>query len=362
MGDILAGMFDARGRPESLAAAEAAHGLVGLSAAAGELRSAYSAPMSSVEHSQADSKDGGDCDAVLTDDCTTSQATAAADSVQGQQQQPGHAGAAVFDTVKSPSAPLQQQQARPSSAGAADRDNAAEDGGIDSAAVAAAEAMHMLASCRSLPESIPAATSAAGSLKRKLEESPAAAAAATDGGAAESSVAPSASQVADALAAAAGLACTSSAAAPSQNQQQQLATSRQEFHWSKLQATTGTAAGQQPDLQQQLQQFQQQYQQQQQQAALALYDSATAAALPGAQVTAAPAAAAAPAAKRQRLNGVQMAELVASVRHHVQVNPERYTHCVIKDMKEKYPGLELNMGQASETLSVPEDLMYTAWK
>jgi hypothetical protein len=52
-----------------------------------------------------------------------------------------------------------------------------------------------------------------------------------------------------------------------------------------------------------------------------------------------------PAAKRQRLSGAQMAELVASVKHHVQVNPERYTHCVIKDMKEKYPDLELNMGQ-----------------
>ncbi|WIA40087.1 hypothetical protein OEZ86_013499 [Tetradesmus obliquus] len=26
-------------------------------------------------------------------------------------------------------------------------------------------------------------------------------------------------------------------------------------------------------------------------------------------------------------------------------NPERYTHCVIRDMKEKYPDLELNMGQ-----------------
>jgi hypothetical protein len=54
-----------------------------------------------------------------------------------------------------------------------------------------------------------------------------------------------------------------------------------------------------------------------------------------------------PAAKRQRLSGAQMAELVASVKHHVQVNPERYTHCVIKDMKEKYPDLELNMGQVS---------------
>jgi hypothetical protein len=52
-----------------------------------------------------------------------------------------------------------------------------------------------------------------------------------------------------------------------------------------------------------------------------------------------------PAAKRQRLSGAQMAELVARVKHHVQANPERYTHCVIKDMKEKYPDLELNMGQ-----------------
>ncbi|KAF6257803.1 hypothetical protein COO60DRAFT_1639694 [Scenedesmus sp. NREL 46B-D3] len=26
-------------------------------------------------------------------------------------------------------------------------------------------------------------------------------------------------------------------------------------------------------------------------------------------------------------------------------NPERYTHCVIRDMQEKYPDLELNMGQ-----------------
>jgi len=52
-----------------------------------------------------------------------------------------------------------------------------------------------------------------------------------------------------------------------------------------------------------------------------------------------------PAAKRQRLSGAQMAELIASVKHHVQANPERYTHCVIKDMKDKYPDLELNMGQ-----------------
>jgi len=35
-----------------------------------------------------------------------------------------------------------------------------------------------------------------------------------------------------------------------------------------------------------------------------------------------------------------MSELIASVKHHVLVNPERYTHCVIKDMKEKYPELE----------------------
>ncbi|WIA19809.1 hypothetical protein OEZ85_005718 [Tetradesmus obliquus] len=30
---------------------------------------------------------------------------------------------------------------------------------------------------------------------------------------------------------------------------------------------------------------------------------------------------------------------------HGLANPERYTHCVIRDMKEKYPDLELNMGQ-----------------
>jgi hypothetical protein len=60
-------------------------------------------------------------------------------------------------------------------------------------------------------------------------------------------------------------------------------------------------------------------------------------------------AAAGPPAKRQRLSGVQMSELIASVKHHVLVNPERYTHCVIKDMKEKYPELELNMGQVRDS-------------
>lgn len=351
----MGGMFEPVGRRESQAAAEAAHGLVGLAtaaAAASELRCAYSAPVSSTESSQADSKDGGNCDAVMTDDCTTSRDAAAAAAQQVQQQQ--HPGAAVVDALR-PQQQL-QQQAGPSSAYAHQGVDTADDGCIDSAAVAAAEAMHMLASCGSLSDHTTAAAAAGGCLKRRLEEPPAAAAAGINTSiAAEGSVAPSVNQIAEALAAAAGLACTSSAA-PIPQQPQQLATASQELQWPSAAAMLqAAAAAQQPNLQQQLQQFQQQ--QQQQQAALARYNSATAAALPDAQVAAAAAAAGAPAAKRQRLNGVQMSELVASVRHHVQVNPERYTHCVIKDMKDKYPDLELNMGQVGTSDSCSLDFV-----
>jgi hypothetical protein len=87
-----------------------------------------------------------------------------------------------------------------------------------------------------------------------------------------------------------------------------------------------------------------------------LSSSAAAAAAAGGLGAAAAAAAAAaagggggecqqPAAKRQRLRGGLMAEVAASVKHHVQVNGERYAHCVIKDMKQKYPNLELTMAQ-----------------
>lgn len=58
-----------------------------------------------------------------------------------------------------------------------------------------------------------------------------------------------------------------------------------------------------------------------------------------------------PTAKRQRLSSEQMADLVASVQHHVQANPDRYTTLVIADMAAKYPGLELNMGQVCYCLS-----------
>jgi hypothetical protein len=54
-----------------------------------------------------------------------------------------------------------------------------------------------------------------------------------------------------------------------------------------------------------------------------------------------------PASKRQRMTPEQMSALMDSVRHHIAVNPERYTQLVMRDMKEKYPELELNMGQVS---------------
>jgi hypothetical protein len=55
-----------------------------------------------------------------------------------------------------------------------------------------------------------------------------------------------------------------------------------------------------------------------------------------------------PVSKRQRMTPEQMAALMDSVRHHIAVNPERYTQLVMRDMKEKYPELELNMGQVRQ--------------
>jgi hypothetical protein len=49
--------------------------------------------------------------------------------------------------------------------------------------------------------------------------------------------------------------------------------------------------------------------------------------------------------KRQRLTSEQMTVLLESLHKHVATCPERYTQLVIKEMREKYPGLELNMGQ-----------------
>lgn len=295
-------------RDHEAAAAEAACGLVGLASAAVGAADA-----------RADVTAMGSASAAVatSSPCKADEATQAGD--QGSMQQPHQQPQAM-----STEAVVQQQQQPPGVSGLA-----AEDSFIDSATAAAAEAMHMLASCsgRTEPCSNP--------LKRKPEEfattcdegAAATAASGQMGGAEADADAPSAGQIAEALAAAAGLGSKEGAAAVQltaglNSSSNQPSTSDPPLQWSST-AMLQAAAAAGP------------------QQSLSRHDSATAVPAP----IAAEAAAAAPAAKRQRLSGVQMAELVASVRHHVQVNPERYTHCVIKDMKEKYPDLELNMGQ-----------------
>jgi hypothetical protein len=162
-----------------------------------------------------------------------------------------------------------------------------------------------------------------------------------------------AGDVAAALRAVASLARTGSDSAPPQQQ----AAAAAAAGLGGLASSTSLTAEQTQALAMQhlLYQHQQHAAQQQQQAAylvqMQLSAQAAAAAYlqqhhqPAAAAAAATAAARPPASKRQRLSSTQMAELVASVRHHVTANPERYTHCVIKDMKDKYPELELNMGQ-----------------
>ena len=49
--------------------------------------------------------------------------------------------------------------------------------------------------------------------------------------------------------------------------------------------------------------------------------------------------------KRQRMTSEQMTVLLDSLQKNVATCPERYTQLVIKEMKDKYPELELNMGQ-----------------
>jgi hypothetical protein len=253
------------------------------------------------------------------------------------------------------------------------------------------------------------ADAAAVSLKRKLEapaadgvEQEGAAAAAAAPAAGLGDVQQQQQQLAEALAAAAGCSAEASsdiAAAQQQQQQSALlpassAQQQQQLAWPAAAATPFQAAANLPALQlshipqQLVEQLQQQhavvsaaaaaaaagFTQPQQSASLAAalqlqhYNSASGLAAAAAAAASMPAASALSTgsmpvsssaayavagggekpAKRQRLNGVQMAELVASVRHHVQANPERYTHCVIRDMKEKYPDLELNMGQVRE--------------
>lgn len=48
---------------------------------------------------------------------------------------------------------------------------------------------------------------------------------------------------------------------------------------------------------------------------------------------------------KRRMTSEQMAALVESVRTHVKSCPDRYTQLVIGDMRDRWPGLELNMGQ-----------------
>lgn len=54
----------------------------------------------------------------------------------------------------------------------------------------------------------------------------------------------------------------------------------------------------------------------------------------------------------------QMAALVECVRTHVSTCPERYTQLVIKEMKDRFPDLELNMGQVSCNLGADVDMLY----
>jgi hypothetical protein len=268
--------------------------------------------------------------------------------------------------LKVPQAPQAENQGLPVAAAGAEEC-------VDSATAAAAEAMNLLASIsagrkqqagNTVDQGSPAAadagytdaqdcgaadaTAAAAGSKRK-RESPLAYEGATSGVAASS---PLPAPVAEALSAAADLADSSMATA-----QDQLALQQAGLDPSYMPAAYN----------QQQQQFMQQLlqlQQQEQPWDLAYNNqlgvlqgqgygagAGAACALGSSSAQAAAAAAAGgsgcqqPSSKRQRLSGAQMAELVASVKHHVQANPERYTHCVIKDMKEKYPDLELNMGQ-----------------
>jgi hypothetical protein len=407
-------------RRESQAAADAANGLVGLAAAAaaadatGDAAAAAAAAVVPARSGSlaAFTVTGGtsDVDTVDGDEGGVfsrerSEVPNSSGKLQQQQQAPQQ------PVVQLPLSLPQQQQQGPEvspSAGLAVQQQQlsprvgkpSDDGGVDAAAVEAAEGLHMLMkSSGSFTERTAAGTAAAAAaaaaagveaagVKRKLEESATGveqdAAALGNPQQQQQQL-----QLAEALATAAGcsLAASSGTAAAQQQQQQQLA-------WpaggsTPFQAAANLPAMQLAHIQQQL--VQKLHQQQQKQQAVAAAAAGSAQPQPSASLAAAlqlqhynsagslaaaAAAASMPAAsalstgsmpvssaayagaaaggekpaKRQRLNGVQMAELVASVRHHVQANPERYTHCVIRDMKEKYPELELNMGQVGVLL------------